>query len=349
MSTEKDPGLQMLACTYISGQLNKLMKHLQGARTRDDVEDVHQVRVACRRMRAGMRMFADCFEEKTVADWQKRIKKLLKSFGAARDLDVQIMFLAQQLEDLTKEQKKMRPGIRRMLLRSRQQRDHVQPDVIKAIDTLQKKQVLTGIHLEMEKILFLLKPQKPSIQTPQVHRCAYEQVRDHVGDLMSRRTTIEDPADAPGHHKMRIAAKKLRYVMEICSQAMDDRLKSAIKTVKKVQTLLGDIHDCDVWDSQLDAFIESERRRTVEFYGNARPFARILPGLEYLKVQRQSHRRQLYQQAREFMEQLEKDAFWQTLLESLQMTYLQEETINESNPDDQTEQTAESPENSDSL
>lgn len=349
MSTQTDPGLQTLAAVYIGYQLDKLMKHLQGARTRDDVEDVHQVRVACRRMRAAMRIFAGCFEEKTVSDWQKRLKKLLKSFGTARDLDVQIMFLAQQLEQLHAEQKKMRPGIRRMLLRWQQQRDAVQPGLIKAIDTIQKKQVLTGIHLEMEKILFLLKPHKPSIQSPEVYRLAYEQIRGHVGDLMSRRTAIQDPNDVPGHHEMRIAAKKLRYIMEICSEAMDDHLKPAIKTVKKVQTLLGEIHDCDVWDNEIDAFMESEHRQTIEFYGSRRPFIRILPGLEYLKCVRQARRHELYEQTHEFMEQLDKDAFWQKLLDSLQRTYLQEEATDDIIKDDQNQQTAETGENSDSL
>ena len=352
MHMNENAGLQMLACSYISGQLDKLMKHLQGARTCEDVEDVHQVRVASRRMRAAMRIFTDCFDKKAVANWQKRIKNLLKAFGKARDLDVQIIYLAEQLEQLPAEQKKARPGIRRMLLRWRQQRGAVQPNVVKAIESIEKKQVLTQIHLEMEKNLFLLKPQKPSVQSPEVYHRAYEQIRGHLGDLMGRRMAIENPDDAEGHHKMRIAAKKLRYVMEICNEAMDDQLKPAIKTVKKVQTLLGDIHDCDVWDCQIDAFIETERQRALDFYGSARPFSRILPGLEYLKAQRRDTRRQLYQQALEFIEQLEQDAFWQKLLDFLQITCLQEGTIDDNLQEqqtDQTDQAAKAPNDSNSV
>ena len=330
------PGEKILACHYISGQLDKLMEHLQGALTAKDIEEVHQVRVSCRRMRAAMRLFEDCFDAKRAANWQKRLKQLLTSFGRARDLDVQIAFLAEQLKGLSPEQKKLRPGIRRMLLRRRQQRDAVQPKIAKAIDTIRKKQVLTDIHLEMEKILFVLKSEQPSIQSKGLCQRAYEQIHTQVGQLMDRRGAMDDPNDIGGHHKVRIAAKKLRYVMEICSEAMEDVLKPAIKTVKKVQTLLGDIHDCDVWDSDIERFIEDERQRTIDFYGTARGFSRMLPGLEYLKSERHSQRQALFQQAQGLFGQLEQEAFWQKLLESLQATTLQTGTTHEDTQDDQT-------------
>jgi CHAD domain-containing protein len=213
----------------------------------------------------------------------------------------------------------------------------VQSNVKKAIDTIEKKQTLTNIHLEMEKSLFLLKSHTSSVQNADVYPRAYEQIRDHVGELMARCTAIENPDDYVGHHKMRITAKKLRYVMEICNEVMDDALKPAIKTIKKLQTLLGDMHDCDIWDSEIDRFIEQERQRTIEFYDNARPFSRILPGLEYLKSDRQAERRRLHQQAHELVCTLERDAFWQGLLETLQQTYLQEDAIDKDLNDKQTQ------------
>lgn len=343
------PGLHLLACSYISRQLEKLMKHLQGAHSAEDSEDVHQVRVACRRIGAAIRLFSDCFDAKLVAMWQKQLKKLLKSFGAARDLDVQIAFLAETVKQLSSEQKKLRPGIRRMLLRRQQERDAVQAKVVKSIQIIQKKQVLTSIHLEMQKYLFILKPQKPSIQSSEVHQRAYEQIRYQLGELLDRRPAMEDPVNSAGHHSMRIAAKKLRYVMEIANEAMEDRLKSAIRTIKHIQTLLGDIHDCDVWNRDIEAFIQDERQRTVDFYGNARGFSRILPGLEYLKSERQSRRMELFEQAHDHIEQLEQQTFWEKLLEMLQSTFIQKGILSEDAQNEQTEPSPDVPKNSDPI
>ncbi len=349
MSDNTDTGLQVLACTYISGQLDKLMKHLQGAGTAEDIEDVHQVRVACRRMRAAMRLFNDCFDEKMVAEWEKRLKKLLKSFGTARDLDVQIAFLDQTLNELSIEQKKNRPGIRRMLLRSQQQREIIQSKVIKSISEIKKKQILTNIHLQMQKHLFILKLQNPSIHSPAVYQRAYEQICRHVGELLDQCSAMNDPVNVNGHHSIRIAAKKLRYVMEICNEALKDRLKSEIKAIKKIQTLLGEIHDCDVWNSEIERFIEDERQHTIHFYGNARPFSRILAGLSFLKAERKSYRLELYEKACEYIEHLEQQAFWQKLLEMVQSHLIEKGISRENQSDGETQLSRPPLEDSDSF
>lgn len=312
MKEHIDISLRLLAAGFISKQLAKLMMHLQDARLAEDIEDIHQARVACRRIRAALRLFHDCFESEVVSTWQKQIKKLLKSFGAARDLDVQIEFLKSVLDNLDSDQKKMRPGIRRMMMRWQQQREMIQSRVVKTIDNVQKKHLLTNIHIHMEKTLFELKPLRPSTISPAVRQRAYDQIQTCIRDFLEHEQSLHEPDNISGHHTMRIRAKKLRYAMEISDTALRGKLKTAIKKVKKIQTILGDMHDCDVWDTDIDRFIEAERTKTIDFYGHSRPFARILPGLLYLQQERDEHRNQLYLQARDFMEQLDKQAFWDT-------------------------------------
>ena len=341
MKRNVDPSIRLLAAGYISKQLGKLIMHLQGARSSEDIEDVHQVRVACRRIRAGLRLFNDCFEENLVKSWEKQIKKLLKSFGAARDLDVQIEFLNDVLNRLNSEHKKMRPGILRMLLRWQQRRDSIQSKVIKAIDGIQKKHLLTNIHIHMEKTLFELKPLNISLESQALSRRAREQIHLRLQDLLNRQQTLRNPEDVEGHHSARIAAKKLRYAMEICDTALGGKLKPAIKKIKKVQTLLGDIHDCDVWEAEITRFIASEKKATADFYGHSRPFARILPGLLYLQQERREHRNQLYQQACDYLEQLNE----QTFRDMLPQVLLQNEETLKLNRDDELNESTQ-PENS---
>lgn len=56
-----------LARASLREQSKVLSGHLEGALSRDDIEDVHQVRVACRRMRAGLAFFGDCFDDDKAA------------------------------------------------------------------------------------------------------------------------------------------------------------------------------------------------------------------------------------------------------------------------------------------
>ncbi len=48
-----------------------------------------------------------------------------------------------------------------------------------------------------------------------------------------------------------MAAKRLRYTIEVFKVLFDDELRADIQTMKGVQDLLGEMHDCDVWTETL--------------------------------------------------------------------------------------------------
>jgi hypothetical protein len=54
-----------------------------------------------------------------------------------------------------------------------------------------------------------------------------------------------DPANVEELHDMRIAAKRLRYLLELSEPLFGAAAKKAAKTVKGLQDILGEIHDCD--------------------------------------------------------------------------------------------------------
>jgi len=57
---------------------------------------------------------------------------------------------------------------------------------------------------------------------------------------------VADPANVKDLHDLRIACKRLRYLLEIFGIAFVEDLEPFIDEVKGLQDLLGDIHDCDV-------------------------------------------------------------------------------------------------------
>lgn len=313
MNRKSDPAIDFLACQTLRKQLDRLAGHLDGACSGEDVEPVHKVRTTLRRLRAALRLFADCFDPKQVKKWRKEFKRVLKKLGDARDRDVQIDFLKGILQTPGASDRKIRPGIRRMELRWRQQRDRLQPRVIKAVHHLRDSGILLEVHLETERILFALKDQKSVLQSPAMFTLTTEQIGRYQEDLLARQDCLDKPEDKEGHHGMRIAAKRLRYTLEICSPAYGDRLKACMKTLKQLQTMLGDLHDCDVWAEQIGLFMEEERQRTIDYTGTARTVGRLTPGLQYLKDERQKHRDEIFPKIRAFWRHLEQEDFWESL------------------------------------
>ncbi len=318
MSADGDPSYRFLACQYLREELDVLLRELQGVRRNEDKEPVHQARVASRRVRAALGMFDDCFHTRKAAPWPKRIKKLTRELGAARDEDVQIEFVEGFLAALDEKDKKNRPGVERLLLRLRQGREALQAEVITTLDKLEKTGTLAEMYGEMEKTLFSLRSQGTPLSSPFV----LQATRAHIGarrkELMACARALDDPEDARGHHLMRIAAKKLRYTLEISNRAYEGRLDDFIAALKQVQSLLGDVHDCDVWVQNIDELLEQERLATVRYFGHSRPFNRLKPGLLLVCEDRAEHRRQVFGELLKYWEDLDAQGFWSALDDALE-------------------------------
>ena len=154
-------------------------------------------------------------------------------------------------------------------------------------------------------------------KAPYVYQQAYLTISLRLEDMLAYETYVAQPERIEELHAMRIAAKRLRYTMEIFEPLYKGDLKQPLKTVRKIQTMLGDIHDCDVWVEYLPQFLEAERARTVEYYGHARPLNRIKTGILYLQQERQEYRMKIYQEFVEFWQQVQEQSFWDALLEQL--------------------------------
>jgi CHAD domain-containing protein len=67
-----------------------------------------------------------------------------------------------------------------------------------------------------------------------------------LDEVCSFDPAIRDPGNVEDLHAMRIAAKRLRYVLEICGFAFGPELRQAEKEARWLQEVLGEVHDCDV-------------------------------------------------------------------------------------------------------
>jgi hypothetical protein len=65
-----------------------------------------------------------------------------------------------------------------------------------------------------------------------------------------------DPDEVVALHDMRIAAKRLRYILEITAPVFGDYAETAVRMTKDLQDLLGEIHDCDVQIPEVGEFLD---------------------------------------------------------------------------------------------
>jgi len=88
-------------------------------------------------------------------------------------------------------------------------------------------------------------------------------VRVRLDELRSFAPVALEPSASKTQHEMRIAAKRLRYVLEIVGPCFGPEADAAREAAKRLQGVLGEIHDCDVMLPRAWG-IESMRRRLRE-------------------------------------------------------------------------------------
>jgi len=71
----------------------EVFEHSDGVLDLEDIEPLHDMRVATRRLRAALEVYAPCFPAKRHRKALKRVKRLADALGERRDRDVAIEFL----------------------------------------------------------------------------------------------------------------------------------------------------------------------------------------------------------------------------------------------------------------
>ncbi len=81
-------------------------------------------------------------------------------------------------------------------------------------------------------------------------------VRTRLDELRGFAEDALAPGADRAQHDMRIAAKRLRYVLEIFGPCLGEEADAARAAAKELQSVLGDLHDCDLMLSRAEG-IES--------------------------------------------------------------------------------------------
>jgi CHAD domain-containing protein len=71
-------------------------------------------------------------------------------------------------------------------------------------------------------------------------------VRTRLNELRGFAGRALAPDAGAAQHDMRIAAKRLRYVLEVVGPCIGEEARVAHRAARELQSVLGDLHDCDL-------------------------------------------------------------------------------------------------------
>ena len=152
-----------------------------------------------------------------------------------------------------------------------------------------------------------------------------------LDELRAFAGAVRNPQAVNELHDMRIAAKRLRYVLEMTAPALGPEAERSAKAAKRLQDLLGEIHDCDEFVPRVEQHIArlraedaaALRRRAGRSkdldpaVAREAPNRRLYRGLEALAAYLRARRVVLYERFLGEWERLEGDALSPRLLDGL--------------------------------
>lgn len=231
--------------------LARMLAAEEGTRRGEDIEELHRMRVATRRMRSVWRVFDGAYRPKVQRRYVRELRTVASALGAVRDLDVQIEALdawAAAPEAVRVAEEAGTPTAAAALRSFREdlaaRRDDARRDLIDLLDS-RRYQDFVSDYLELTETPGAAeRSTAPGAPVLVRHTAggriwaAYEALRAHE--------TILGWADIPALHLVRIDAKRLRYTLESFREVLPPATEDLIARITALQDHLGVLNDADI-------------------------------------------------------------------------------------------------------
>jgi CHAD domain-containing protein len=219
-------------------QLSRMLARVPGTIAGEDPEEVHAMRVASRRVRAGWRVFGDAFERPVVRDHVGRLRTLGAELGTVRDLDVQIGILVAWRDRRSKRERLALAPVLEAWTADRADRHGELVDRLRSpwfAAFVADHDALMTTPGAGARIGERHTPASVRMRAPAVAWQAYQAT-------WAFEPALPD-ADVATLHELRITTKWLRYTLESIREPMEPSATELIRRVVALQDHLGDIHD----------------------------------------------------------------------------------------------------------
>jgi len=284
-----------------------MLAHEAGTRLGEDIESLHQMRVATRRMRAALSLFETVLPARA-GRVHDELGWLAGVLGAVRDLDIQLGNLDAWTEEL--------PGVHRQALDELGDlllghRESARAALLEALDSRRYERLVAALTSMLD--------QGPIRRASVVRVGALEALPELIGGRHREAEKAVRRAHRTGvvedFHRLRIRCKRLRYAIEFTGDLYGADVKRYARQVASLQDELGLIQDAETAANRLQVIALGEEgallpRATVFAMGmvSQRCTAEALTRLAKLPAAKQLVNGKLWEKARETMERRREEA-----------------------------------------
>lgn len=213
----------------------------------EDDEALHDFRVGLRRLRSCLAAYRDELADSVPKKLARRLRRLARATGPGRDTEVQIAWLRRAGKDLAASR---RAGLSWLLSRLDQRMAAAQAEMA---DELAREFAESAAELRRRLAVYRTEIHLDAAgQGPTFGARTAEILAGQVGELAHHLARVQHADDEKEAHAARIAAKRLRYLIEPLAGEAAEATR-LVQRFKALQDLLGELHDAHVLESELAA------------------------------------------------------------------------------------------------
>lgn len=231
-----------VAMAELGRLLSAWRRHEPGARLGQDPEELHQLRVTARRIDATLGLFKHQLPPSLLRA-RNTTKAVLRSLGAARDLDVQLSELAHYCEGLTEHERAATEPLRARL---ESERARARARMLRALDSEPTRRWLETLTFAVAERGTADGGDRAMQVMPERVRRRFRKLRKSVGELRAK-SSMED------YHQVRRRAKQLRYATECGAVMFGKPADEMLKALRRLQDRLGAHQDAYMAQKRLAA------------------------------------------------------------------------------------------------
>ncbi len=227
----------------------------------EDIEALHDMRVATRRMRASFEVFGEAFERRALKSHLAGLRQTGRLLGAVRDLDVFMEKAQTYLDTLPPER---RNDLEILLHAWHEQRESAREKMLAFLNSPEyhtfKREFNIFLHTPGAGRRSLPKDQP----TPDlVCEVAPMMIYTRLAAVRAYGSWL-DNAPIERLHALRIEFKKLRYTVEYFREVLGPQAGEVIEELKTIQDHLGDMTDAQVAADIVEKFIAETEAQQLE-------------------------------------------------------------------------------------
>jgi CHAD domain-containing protein/CYTH domain-containing protein len=236
-----------------------------------DPEGLHDFRVAIRRLRSCLRAYEPEIRSTVRKKTLRQLERVADATRESRDLQAHLSWLKDQREQLPTE---AQPGLAWLTSRLEQERVGAWDEMMKEIDATcpAMAQRLNDELMSFRTTVRLDDTQ----QRKSMARVTSDRLADAAARLRRRLSQVHQISDEEPIHRARIAAKRLRYLLDPFAEGLDEG-PVVVDRLKELQDAFGDVHDVHVFTGILVEALSEATKLDLESAESGRE--PLVPGL----------------------------------------------------------------------